>query len=110
MRAQNRQHYRDNERVYKDRAYARKKVVNADNMRNVIDYLNSHPCANCGETDPIVLEFDHIDPKAKTSAVSRMIQYHSWETVQKEIEKCQVLCANCHRRKTAKQLNWYKYL
>lgn len=62
---------------------------------------------DCGENDPVVLEFDHISDKI--DSVSRMIcDSYSLDSLEKEIAKCEVRCANCHRRKTAKQLGWYK--
>lgn len=72
-------------------------------------YLLSHPCLDCGETDPIVLDFDHR--KDKYLAVSDLIRRgRSWINVLREIEKCEVRCANCHRKKTAKQLKWTRSL
>ena len=72
------------------------------------DYLKKHPCVDCGEKNPIVLEFDHL--RDKLIEVSRLVQYTSINKVQSEIEKCEIRCANCHRRKTAIQFGWYKNL
>lgn len=74
----------------------------------IYNFLLEHPCVQCGETDPIVLDFDHLDPKEKSFNVSKAIN-HSGKGIIKEMEKCQVLCANCHRRKTAKQFNHFRY-
>ena len=70
------------------------------------DYLLSHPCVVCGEDDPVVLEFDHVDRSTKDKAVSNMV-VNSIAKIKTEIEKCRVLCANCHKRHTATQLGWY---
>lgn len=79
------------------------------NRKFVYEYFSQSQCVKCGETDPVVLEFDHVEPTEKLKAVSQLVCY-SRKTLEEEIKKCQVLCANCHRRKTAIQLGWYKGL
>ena len=72
----------------------------------VMEYLSTHPCSICGETDPRVLEFHHVGEK--TNEVSRLIGRGSLEAVKREIEECVVVCANCHRRLTSDAKGWYK--
>lgn len=77
------------------------------NRQHVINFLKKNPCVDCGEADVFVLEFDH--KKNKHLNVSNMVSRgYSLEKIMKEIGKCDVRCANCHRRKTAKQFGWYK--
>jgi 5-methylcytosine-specific restriction endonuclease McrA len=71
----------------------------------VLEYLRTHPCVDCGETDPIVLEFDHL--RDKTKNVSGMAA-HSWRVIQEEIAKCEVVCANCHRRRTSRRGGYFR--
>ena len=79
-----------------------------ENQQRVFNFLKEHPCVDCSETDPIVLEFDHIEG-VKRKAISKLVAAGcSWETINLEMEKCAVRCANCHRRKTARDFNWYK--
>lgn len=67
----------------------------------IIQYLESHSCVDCGESNIVVLDFDHIDPSAKYTEISDMVQRSiSIPRIKSEIEKCQVRCGNCHRRKT----------
>ncbi len=77
----------------------------------VWEYLKQHPCVDCGQTDPIVLEFDHKNGKTKEDEISRLVsQCGGLGKLQREMKKCQVLCSYCHKRKTAKQFRHWKYL
>jgi len=78
-------------------------------LRLLIDYLLAHPCVDCGERDPVVLDFDHVSRDEKRDAVTFLARSGSpWATVMAEVRKCQVRCANCHRRRTAVQFDWPK--
>ncbi len=73
----------------------------------VYNYLKNHPCIDCGEQDIVVLEFDHL--RDKDLSISQMMaKGRSWVSILIEIEKCEVVCANCHKRRTAKRGNWLK--
>lgn len=74
----------------------------------LFEYLSTHPCVDCGESDPIVLEFDHRDPSKKSFTIGSQARHKGRDSLMKEIEKCDVRCANCHRRRTAVQFNWSK--
>lgn len=76
----------------------------------VLKYLMSNPCKDCGETDPIVLEFDHVRGKKVASVCNMSVSGGcSLVKIKKEIDKCEVVCANCHRKRTAKRANYYRY-
>jgi hypothetical protein len=90
---------------------AKAKEIRIRNSRWVYAYLLEHPCIDCGEADPMCLDFDHVDRSTKKTRVSTLVQrYCRLETIKEEIEKCEVRCANCHRRKTIKELGQYKWL
>ena len=60
-----------------------------------------------GESDPVVLEFDHIEQNSKERNVSILIRKGcALERLQREISRCEVRCAGCHRRRTSVQLGW----
>jgi hypothetical protein len=81
------------------------------NTQYVWDYLREHPCIVCGESDPVVLDFDHRDSGHKRGNICDMSRCSlGLETIKEEIGKCDILCANCHRRRTAEQQDWYKNL
>ena len=95
---------------YKNRIdlYAAQKRHRVKIRQKMLEYLSERACIDCGEKDPIVLEFDHKDPDSKTRNVSRFLSGHfSWDSVMSEISKCEVRCANCHRRKTYFQYGGY---
>lgn len=65
-------------------------------------------CVDCGEKDPVVLDFDHVTGE-KVAGISTLLRYGMSKTkIDLEIEKCVVRCSNCHRRKTAKENNWLR--
>lgn len=64
----------------------------------LFDYFKSHHCVDCGESDPLVLEFDHLRDKSFNIATG--MRKKNWGAVVAEIAKCEVVCANCHRRRT----------
>lgn len=67
--------------------------------KRLSDIKESSGCADCGVNNPIVLDFDHL--KDKKYNISRMIHDgFSWAAIKKEISKCEVVCANCHRIRT----------
>jgi hypothetical protein len=101
------QYYAKNDSRQKWQREQNKKVAKR-NQDYVWNYLLNHPCVDCGESDPVVLEFDH--QKDKISGVGKMSSKQvSISKLQAEIDKCQIRCCNCHRRKTARTLGWHSY-
>lgn len=102
-------YYQINKKEAKKRAYFSNIKLRERNREFLWNYLLESPCVDCGEDDPVVLEFDHIKNKKKKKEISKMvISSHSIKSIQLEIKKCVVRCANCHRRKTSKQFKWHK--
>ncbi len=98
-RSYGREHYLRNKQRYVDQAGARTRRVVEGRMRFLIEYFKHHPCVDCGEDDVLVLEFDH--QRNKRFDLAYAVRYRRWDEVLKEIEKCEVRCANCHRRRTS---------
>lgn len=64
-------------------------------------YKEAHGCMDCGGKFPhYVLDLDHRDPTKKLFTPSRLYKTNSWNTMVTELEKCDVVCANCHRERT----------
>jgi len=100
----NKEHYQKNKDRYVTSA-ARNRPMRIEAARRfAYKYLCSHPCVDCGESDPIVLVFDHIDDK--NYEVSFMVNHgFSPKRISAEITKCVVRCCNCHTRRHAAARN-----
>jgi hypothetical protein len=99
--ANNARYYREHEAAQKARLARNTAVRRGQNHLLAIAYLLQHPCVDCGEADIVVLQFDHFaDKEANVSALIGGAA--SWSRIEREIKKCEVRCANCHRLKTAK--------
>jgi len=108
--ARSKRYYTENKEHHRAVITARNKINRTKNRARIFEYFKSHPCVDCGNDNPIVLEFDHKDDVDKVSNISEIVRDRKWETIMLEINKCDVRCANCHRIRTAKQFNWYKGL
>ena len=95
------EHYVANRQRYVDQARERKQRVNEERVRFLLEFFAANPCADCGEDDPVVLEFDHRGDKSFN--VGSALPYRAWPTILAEIAKCDVVCANCHRLRTARR-------
>lgn len=69
-----------------------------------VEYKGSK-CYDCGLESPYpeVYDFHHLDPSEKDFAISRNGHTRSWEATKGELDKCVMLCANCHRIRHAKE-------
>jgi hypothetical protein len=89
----------------------RRRFANASVARNFTHLdaiLRRSGCVDCGERDPIVLEFDHVGPKRAN--VTTLAWFGcSLETIDDEIAECEVRCANCHRRVTAERGGHFRF-
>ena len=110
MRRYARDHYQRNRRRYAENQWGRKRCPRKDLNREIDDYLKQHPCIDCGETNPIVLDFDHRNGVEKVETIAYLRAKGDREGLLIEIAKCDVRCSNCHSRRTAKQFSWSKML
>jgi hypothetical protein len=73
----------------------------------ILEYFKKNPCVDCGETNPIVLEFDHVSGTKKKNVSELIYGGYTLDRLKQEIELCEVRCANCHRIRTAYQFDWW---
>src|SRR5438034_8725314 len=100
--AYGREYYRKNRDVQKARLLRNASARRADNRMRAIEYLKAHPCVDCAETDIVVLQFDHLRDK-KTDVTVLITSGATWAAIEREIAKCEIRCANCHRLETARR-------
>ena len=94
-------HYQNNKAAYLERNQRNNPLQRNVNRKFVMQFLLEHACVKCGQSDPVVLEFHHLNPATKTANVCDMVHFRvSVARIRQEIAKCEVLCANCHQRHT----------
>jgi hypothetical protein len=88
--------------------------INKENARNrarefIAAYLSQHPCVDCGESDPIVLTFDHVREEKRDNIADMVRNGLSVEAIAAEIEKTEVTCFNCHSLREQKRMGAYRW-
>jgi hypothetical protein len=96
------------DRLSKKRKESRKQT-RLEQQQKIWNYLKDRCCVDCFESRLPCLDFDHVRGK-KLRNISEMCGRYSWNTIEAEIKKCEIRCANCHRIRTAKKQDWYKNL
>jgi hypothetical protein len=86
-------HYINNKKTYIDKARQNIKTK----IENFEKYKSTLKCEKCGENHPAVLDFHHLDPSKKEFQIGNGTK-KGIEKMLKEIEKCIILCSNCHRK------------
>lgn len=89
--------YKDNSELHKQRVAPAKKRALDRNRAALWGILEEAICEDCGESDPLVLEFDHTNEK---DAGVSTLHSGSLPRMLDEIKKCDIVCANCHRKRT----------
>lgn len=102
-------HYSKYRELYLQRAIKQREKLRTTFRKNMLIFLKDKRCVECGEDDIRTFEFDHLNPADKSFDISQSVRLgYSWDNVVKEISKCRILCANCHKKHTSIQFDWYK--
>ena len=94
-----------------NKKYYAQKRHRQNNYIKLIEYLKDKACVDCNEDNPMVLDFDHLPKYEKSFSIGRAItgSTRSWKSIYLEIEKCEIVCANCHRIRTSTRSNDRKF-
>ena len=104
-------HYAKYGDEYRKRALKRKLYLREVLRKKMLEYLDNKCCEECGFNNSIALEFDHIETKTKSFSIARALtDCRNWDDILLEIEKCRILCANCHKLRTAEQFGLYRHI
>lgn len=101
-------HYRAHKVEYNARRCQHTREYRIRDRELVLDYLRLHSCVDCGEDDPVVLQFDHVRGRKLRTICEMVDDGAAVEKLLAEIAKCDVRCANCHLRRTAQERNYFK--
>lgn len=97
----NRRYYEKNKELVKERNKANK-IRNREYIRNIKE---NTPCADCGNKFPAVcMDFDHIGDDKRDNVATLALNGVSIATLDAEIAKCELVCANCHRIRTVSRI------
>jgi len=89
-------HYQKNKGQYKESS-----KLARDRRYRKYYALKNQPCSDCGlKFPPTMMHFDHLGESPKNGDVSRLISNVGWDTLLKEIEKCDLVCIICHGLRT----------
>ncbi len=102
---------REYQREYMRSWYQENKAKHISYVRNrdrkIEEWLKQYKltlrCETCEENHPACLEFHHINPQEKKFTIGRQERRVSLKSLQDEIAKCRILCANCHRKEHSRQ-------
>jgi hypothetical protein len=90
----------EEKRKYRDRAayFIRKVTERRRKLKEMAVGYKGGKCMFCGyDTCTAALDFHHLDPKEKDFSLSVRGLTRSWDRIKSEINKCVLVCANCHR-------------
>lgn len=86
-----------NYKKYRTKTLKRNKERQDKTKYIIRKYREDHVCELCGESESVCLEFHHLDPSTKSFGLSH-VTTQSDEAINEEIQKCILICSNCHKK------------
>ena len=96
-------HYQKNRQKYIEKSKRKRKEY----RQEFLEFIKTKSCIDCGNSDWRVLEFDHIHNKEYN--ISAKKSQITLKSLMKEIDKCDIVCANCHRIRSHNRYGYYKH-
>lgn len=90
-----------------------RETSNVKKQAFLAEQLVGKSCVDCGYSNILALEFDHREPTEKNFTISTFVSKSfaspkRFELLRKEIEKCDVVCSNCHTIRTARKFGSWR--
>jgi hypothetical protein len=105
QREYHKRHYQKYKDAYKKKAVKRNRSQRKWCREFVSRVKSKLACTDCGEGDPVVLDFDHVHGDKEHNISDMVNGSYSIAAIKKEMRKCEVRCSNCHRKKTHQRRN-----
>lgn len=97
-----RAYYQNHKQEYYEKSKQQKKEIS-----EYVRSLKTQPCMDCGRSfPPCAMDFDHREGEIKIATVSKLRSSGNMKQIKKELEKCDLVCAVCHRIRTATRAGW----
>lgn len=97
MRSYRKEWYEKNKESEREKAKDRQSIRRKEFKKWFKEFKTTLKCSICGFSHPAALDFHHKDPSTKEFNLGAIGCSVSKEKIIEEIEKCDILCANCHR-------------
>lgn len=102
----NKTYYIKTKDIHNPKRHERRERYRKELRERYFNLLKSLSCIDCGISDWRVIEFDHM--RDKVDNISHMVRTcRPWSVILEEIDKCEPVCANCHKIRTADAQNWF---
>lgn len=101
------QYFINYKEYHKEQVGIRREKLRKENREKLMYLLKISKCVDCGNTDHRTFEFDHLYDKF-ANVPSLAANGYLWRKIQDEINKCEILCANCHRIRTFNRSHTYR--
>ena len=88
----------ENARKKKENAAKHRLLKRERNRKFILEYKTNRCCEKCGEEHPVCLDFHHIGDNKEFNISDMVLRCYGIERIQKEIDKCMVVCKNCHAK------------
>ena len=101
QRESSRKHYARNSEAIQKRTVKNNRLIRLRNKAYIDSVKGTKPCADCGVSyPPYVMQFDHIVDGKRGNVADMARSGFSIENIQLEIDKCELVCSNCHAERT----------